>query len=183
MHYKCADQTTLECLQECQKRCIQRIFARAYSIRSEEYLSEEINFLKDVFIENGYNNNDIETIINSYVPPKERHTDSNEQPIDAPFSTVSLPWIPGISQKLKKAFKQSNIKTTFKSGPNLRDILCKRNKSTIPKFSAPGIYMVPCSCNKKYVGETGANIKTRINQHQKAVFECRLNDSALASRT
>ena len=40
--------------------------------------------------------------------------------------------------------------------------------------------MVPCSCGKKYVGETGATIRTRLNQHQKAVFENKVNDSALA---
>ena len=33
---------------------------------------------------------------------------------------------------------------------------------------------------KKYVGETGANIKTRINQHQKASFDGKIADSALA---
>ena len=27
--------------------------------------------------------------------------------------------------------------------------------------------MVPCSCGKQYVGETGATIKTRIKQHEK----------------
>ena len=40
--------------------------------------------------------------------------------------------------------------------------------------------MIPCSCGKQYVGETGATIKTRLKQHQKAVFENKKNDSALA---
>ena len=40
--------------------------------------------------------------------------------------------------------------------------------------------MIPCSCGKQYVGETGATVKTRIKQHQKAVFENKKNDSALA---
>ena len=42
------------------------------------------------------------------------------------------------------------------------------------------VYMIPCSCGKQYVGETGATIKTRLNQHQKAVFENKKKDSALA---
>ena len=33
---------------------------------------------------------------------------------------------------------------------------------------------------KKYVGEAGANIKTRINQRQKASFDGKIADSALA---
>ena len=39
--------------------------------------------------------------------------------------------------------------------------------------------MIPCSSGKQYVGETGATVKTRI-KHQKAVFENKKNDSALA---
>ena len=40
--------------------------------------------------------------------------------------------------------------------------------------------MIPCSCGKQYVGETGATVKTCIKQHQKAVFENKKDDSALA---
>ena len=40
--------------------------------------------------------------------------------------------------------------------------------------------MILCSCGKQYVGETGETVKTRIKQHQKAVFENKKNDSALA---
>ena len=93
---------------------------------------------------------------------------------------TSLPWIPGVSEKLKKAFKQANVKVTFKSTQNLQSILCKKNKSNVHEHSTSGVYMVPCSCGKKYVGETGATIKSRIQQHRKAVFENKSNDSALA---
>ena len=40
--------------------------------------------------------------------------------------------------------------------------------------------MISCSCEKKYIGETGATIKTRINQHKRAVYEKRRNESAIA---
>ena len=36
-----------------------------------------------------------------------------------------------------------------------------------------------CSCGEQYVEKTGATIKTRLKQHQKAVFE-KKNDSTLA---
>ena len=62
----------------------------------------------------------------------------------------------------------------------MQSILCKKNKSTIDQQSTSGVYMIPCSCGKQCVGETGATVKTRIKQHQKAVFENKKNDSALA---
>ena len=39
--------------------------------------------------------------------------------------------------------------------------------------------MIPCSCGKQYIGETGATVKTCIKQHQKAFFENKKNNSAL----
>ena len=157
--------------------------SRAYSICSPQYIQEEIDFLKNVFIENGYDEAHLNNITSSYVPPSQRQPiaevsedeGNNELPLHA-----SLPWVPGVSEKLRKEFKKANIKTTFKSTSNLKDILCSKNKSTLPPLSMPGVYMVSCSCGKKYVGETGANIKTRINQHQKASFDGKIADSALA---
>ena len=75
---------------------------------------------------------------------------------------------------------QKNIKTRFNSTGNLKGILCSRNKSTLPPLSTPGVYRVSCPCGRKYVGETKANIKTRINQHKKAAEDGRVDDSALA---
>ena len=75
---------------------------------------------------------------------------------------------------------QAKIKPKFKSMSNLKDILCQKNKSTLPPLSTPGVYRISCSCGKKYVGETGANIKTRVKQHQKAAFDGRTADSAIA---
>ena len=53
-----------------------------------------------------------------YVPPSQRQPiaevsedeGNNELPLHA-----SLPWVPGVSEKLRKEFKKANIKTTFKS--------------------------------------------------------------------
>ena len=152
--------------------------ARAYTICSPQYLENEIKFLRSVFIENGYKDNQLDKIIKEYKPKDQRPNIQEPEPDNK--ITTSLPWIPGVSTKLKRAFKKENIKVAFKSGKNLQDILCKKNKSTLPPLSSPGVYKVSCSCGKAYVGETGACIKTRIKQHQKATFEDKVNDSAIA---
>jgi len=152
--------------------------ARAYTICSPQYLENEIKFLRSVFIENGYKDNQLDKIIKEYKPKDQRPNIQEPEPDNK--ITTSLPWIPGVSTKLKRAFKKENINVAFKSGKNLQDILCKKNKSTLPPLSSPGVYKVSCSCGKAYVGETGACIKTRIKQHQKATFEDKVNDSAIA---
>ena len=40
--------------------------------------------------------------------------------------------------------------------------------------------MISCSCGKRYVGESGGTIKTRLKQHQKACFLEKSSHSALA---
>lgn len=32
-------------------------------------------------------------------------------------------------------------------------------------LNCPGVYRIPCSCGKSYIGETGRNIATRISEH------------------
>ena len=83
---------------------------------------------------------------------------------------VKLPWIPGISNKLKKSFKKAGFRAVFKSGNNLATILTARNKCKLPKNSNPGIYSVKCSCGKNYTGETKLQVATRVKQHQKNCF-------------
>ena len=48
--------------------------------------------------------------------------------------------------------------------------------------SASCVYMVPCSRGKQYVGEMSAAIKTCIKQHQKAIFENKINGSTFAEQ-
>ena len=61
--------------------------SRARSICSPKYLNEEIKFIKDVFIENGYNIDQLDKIIDDTKTKK-----PNKKP--KPSKYVSLPWIP-----------------------------------------------------------------------------------------
>ena len=93
---------------------------------------------------------------------------------------VSLPWVPAISPKLKKAFKKAGYKAVFKSGKNLERILTSRNKPKLNTNMNPGVYRLQCSCGKKYVGETRLNISSHIEQRQKAAFTGKWERSAVA---
>ena len=60
--------------------------------------------------------------------------DNNEQ-----MPIVTLPWIPGVSPSLKKAFRKAGFKVAFKPGANLHLILSKKNKVKLPPHSNPGV--------------------------------------------
>ena len=146
--------------------------SRARSICSPEYLAQEIDFLINVFIQNGYNRKKLEDIAK-----KEQKTKNKTK---VPSKYVSLPYLPGINRKLKKVFKNAGFSVSFKSPPNLKQILTSKNKDKLPKHSNPGVYLVPCECGKAYVGETKCKVSTRKKQHEKDVFLENIQESALA---
>ena len=101
-------------------------------------------------------------------PEIELHTMTNEP--DTTKQTITLPWIPGLSPKLRKNYKKAGYKTVFKSGASIKRLLTSRNKSKLPKNSQPGVYKIPCPCTPQpYIGETKLQIRTRTEQHEECV--------------
>ena len=144
---------------------------RAKSICSQKYLKDELEFLIQVFTDNGYNYDNLcQITYNDYAKPTNLPSKKY----------ISLPMIPNLSLKLKKAFKKVNYTASFKSSSNLKSILTSRNKDTLPKNSYPGVYQIPCECESEYFGQTKAKIRTRCKQHEKSCFMEKSDESAVA---
>ncbi|XP_065665570.1 uncharacterized protein LOC136086996 [Hydra vulgaris] len=152
---------------------------RVLSICSEKFLNKEIDFLINVFAENGYEKKKLQDLANIVI--KKRH--SNNEIIlsnnEATMPTVSLPWIPILSPKLRKIFRKPGYRAVFKSSANLKSLLTSRNKTKLPLNSHPGVYLIECECEQTYIGETKMKIATRTKQHQKNVFKEKLEQSAI----
>lgn len=147
---------------------------RAKKICSKKYMEEEIDFIKSVFIQNGYDKNKLERIVENMNKPKTKKKDTETK------KYTSLPWIPGLSEELKKSFKKAKCNISFKSPRNLNSILTSRNKPQLPPYSHPGIYFIPTSCKSGYTGETKKRIGTRNTEHEKAIFKGDVEADALA---
>ena len=65
---------------------------------------------------------------------------------------VTLPWIPGLSPKLR-TYRAHGYKAVFKSSTNLKTILTSGNKTKLPNYSQPGVYMITCKCGMKDYGQ------------------------------
>ena len=156
-------------------RILQGIFKgfvhRAYKICSEKYLKEELEFLTSVFVENGYKKEDLKKIIEDVRKKLRGIDEALEEREEERLPTIALPWIPGVSTKLRKAFRKAGYKTAFKSESNLQTILSSKNKTTLPKNSHPGTYSIQCKCLKvpPYIGETKIQIRNRFHQHEEYV--------------
>ena len=155
---------------------------RALTICSEKYIENELMFLVDTFVENGYQRDNLQKMINEVKAKFLQTNCANEIKSEKEVKqTVVLPWIPGVATKLKKAYRKAGYKVSFKSGKNLKDILTNKNKTKLPKDSFPVVYKIPCSCGIiPYRGETKKKINTRILEHQKNTEKCEYDKSALA---
>ena len=59
----------------------------------------------------------------------------------------------------------------------------KSVKDPIDPRCHKGFYLIPCSCGKPYIGETGRSIMTRIQEHVADIKHNRSKTSALAEHS
>ena len=101
----------------------------------------------------GYQKHELIRILNKFQRKR-----SNQPPTPSentyPTQIVVFPWVPGLSPKLRKLFRNAGYKTVFKSSSNLKSLLTSHNKSKLPPLSQPVVYMTSCWCVKKYVEES-----------------------------
>ena len=153
---------------------------RAISICSKKYVNQEIDFLIKIFVENGYDKKDLLKMVDQVKGNRTRSRDESghSNPVQG---TISLPWIPGVSTKLKKIYQKAGYKVAFKSNRNLESVLTSKNKIKLPKNSFPGVYKIPCSCGKTaYRGETKKKVSTRAKEHAKYIEDGDWEKSGLA---
>ena len=131
---------------------------RAHTICSEKFIMEEIQFLLNIFVENGHNGTFLEASVKDYNTKNNNHNhnDTNRK---------KIPWIPNMGPKIMKEFKKVNKDITATSGKDLQSILCQNKLKLLPN-SHPGVYQLDCSFNGIYIGESKKKILTRCTEHQ-----------------
>ena len=65
-----------------------------------------------------------------------------------------IPYVSGVSERIRKACEKYNFNIVFKSGPTLRSLLTKVKDPLSKEKLAGVVYQIPCQCGKVYVGET-----------------------------
>jgi hypothetical protein len=94
---------------------------------------------------------------------------SNVEEREKPYTTISIPYLPGLSEKIKKLGYRKNIRIVFNSNTTLRQDLVHLKPKNINNCNKNCIYSIPCSCGQNYIGETGRPLQIRINEHKNYV--------------
>jgi hypothetical protein len=150
---------------------------RAFRISDDEHLEEEKKHLLNVFKNNGYKKHQVmKAFQNATKTPRNKEQTNND------VSKVYLPYIQGTTDKLARILKKKNIGATFKPLNTIRNSL-RSVKDSVDPIEHKGVYMIPCSCGKQYIGETGRSFRIRIQEHAADIKHNRTRPSALAEHS
>ena len=111
---------------------------------------------------------------------KPRERDPEEAQGEGKPTLIMLPYVAGVSERIRKACRNYNIKVVFRSGPTFRSMLTKVKDALPVKMQANVVYEIPCTCRKVYIGETKRRLGTRLKEHKDACVRCQIDKSAIA---
>ena len=76
----------------------------------------------------------------------------------------------GTSERIQKVLKPFNIYLSNQSSHTLESQLIKLKDKIPIKEKTDVVYRINCNdCDRKYIGETGRNLKTRLSEHQRDI--------------
>ena len=144
-----------------------------YPVLSQEVCTgddhkEELNHLSRVFQANGYPH---------AVTAGVRRAHPLTSVEDDEQRLLVLPYIKGLSEKIRLVCRPLNIKTAFRFSSTLRRLLIHVKVPPPPEEHKCVVYRVPCNCGSVYVGETRRQMKTRIEEHKRAVMKADPNNA------
>ena len=96
------------------------------------------------------------------------------------LTTVCLPYVKGLAERIQKICSPYDIRTVFTSGSTLQRYLFQVKPPTEFNMIKNCVYSIPCSCGKIYKGETGCPLKVRLEEHRKAVVQGEIEKSGMA---
>ena len=149
-------------------RCLQH---RAKTISSDaDVYQEEMISLRH----NLHRNNYPESITSA-----PRNLDKSIEDNTRKLTTVCLPFVKGLPERIQKICSPCDIRTVFTSGSILRKYLFRVMPPTEFNMIKNCVYSILCSCGKIYKGETGRPLKVKLEEHRKAVVRGEIEKSGM----
>lgn len=135
------------------------LFDRAKSLCSNnDDLKTEIKKVEQDLVRNGYP----QPTINKC--KKDRVFKQKES--EKPKAFMAIPYVPGLSEKIRRLGRNFNVRTAFKTHSTLRQSLVKTKPRNGTQESKNCIYSIKCSCSREYIGETKRPLNIRIKEHK-----------------
>ena len=133
-------------------------------VSDPEDRSEEVEHVKKALRNCGYQDWAFFSASNK----REKATTQGKDPVSKNRTpTVTLPYIEGSSEKLRRAFNTAGVPTAFKPYRTLwQTLVSPKDKSDKLKQSGT-VYELSClDCESVYIGETGRKLEKRLAEHK-----------------
>ena len=134
--------------------------SKLWSISDPQHLNQERAHLTKSLTTNGYSRYLINKTFQQVMHPSPKPPKLSPPPL----SILSFPYIHGITYHISKLLIKKNIKTIFKPHKTLKQLF-RRAKDKSNPFLSQGVYQIPCSCGKTYIGQTCRSIQTHLKEH------------------
>ena len=181
LHYSSHHQTSWK------ESVVSSLFNRAYSvITNKDDLHKENARIKQVLKKNGYRESIINKIFrkisNNHSLPQSQQlreaTDIQEKEIRI---SINLPYVEGISEKLRRILRSHKIRSTFYTEITLRKLLCKPKDRVATEDKNDIVYKIDCSnCLAVYFSESKRSLKSRSDEHKRSVRSCDCDKNEIA---
>ena len=100
---------------------------------------------------------------------------------ESPRITVTIPYIKGVSEHIRRILAECDIQTRFRTTNTLRQLLSHPKDQTQTEKQSGVVYSIPCrDCSSFYIGETGKHLSTRLHQHKEATRRAEVDKSAVS---
>jgi hypothetical protein len=156
---------------------VNTLMTRDLRMSDEEHVELELNHLEDAFYSNGYSVNQVEKAM-----IKAKGSYAGQQSTCQEMKRFSLRYIKGLSEKIARILRKGDIHMDFSPINTIRTML-DSTKDQIDPNLYKGVYAIPCSCGKVYIGETGRSMKVRFKEHGAHLKLNRVQKLALAEHS
>ncbi|KAI8498197.1 hypothetical protein Bbelb_241410 [Branchiostoma belcheri] len=146
---------------------IKTLFHRADNIvTSDQAKTDEQRHLRGALAKCGYQN----WTFNKALKPSDqsKKTQKYKPLTNKNKANITIPYVQGVSEKLRRIFQNFNIATNFKPHSTLRQRLVHPKDRPHKGTKANVIYRLKCeepNCNNTYIGETSRPLKVRYKEH------------------
>ncbi|KAI8490873.1 hypothetical protein Bbelb_312920 [Branchiostoma belcheri] len=146
---------------------IKTLFHRADNIvTSDQAKTDEQRHLRGALAKCGYQN----WTFNKALKPSDQSKKTQKcKPLtNKNKANITIPYVQGVSEKLRRIFQNFNIATNFKPHSTLRQRLVHPKDRPHKGTKANVIYKLKCeepNCNNTYIGETSRPLKVRYKEH------------------
>ena len=150
------------------RNLIRCLSTRARRICTEDAIENELTFLRDIFLQNGYPERFVDSVLRRQKVPNTITTVGKKSVyISLPFKgdTVSEIASRKLTAAMAKTFFAAQLRIVFTSRP----LLCLQLKDNLPVSAVSYcVYSFTCSCGTTYIGRTTRRLSERVREHHPA---------------